>query len=64
MMKFIKLKGPHPIYININKIEYVSSYPLSEGYETRIVTDGSYNNYTYHVTEETAEEIMEMINGD
>lgn len=64
MPKFIKLRGRYPVYINVDKIEYVFSYCLSKDlFETRVVTDGSYNNYTYHVAEETVEEIMEMING-
>lgn len=67
MPKFIKVTAKHGdliCHINVDKIEYVFSRCLSANqYETRVVTHGSYNNYTDHVVEETVEEIMEMING-
>lgn len=65
MTKFIKITMNGTAYVNVSKIEYVFRYCLSENrFETRVVLDGTYNNYSYLVAEETVEEIMEMINGD
>lgn len=65
MTKFIELTEltGDKFYINVAKIEAVSTYKDSLRDETtRVTMDGSYNSYSYYEVQESAEEVLVRIN--
>lgn len=65
MTKFIELTwlSGDKLYINVAKIEAVFT-PVDSLIDktTRVVTDGSYHNYSYHEVKESVEEVLSRIN--
>lgn len=62
MPKFIKVTarfGDQLYHITVDRIECVCLV----GEENRIITNGSYEEFSFYPVKETVEEIMEMING-